>query len=284
MGCCKRNKIKYQCDEIATSDSITYNTALPEWSSLTTCVSVEDTLNEIYTALDEKVAELDFSNIGSCLEIDKPKQTISSILETLVTEICTLKEESIKLQDTFDISKLNLSCFEEQCEAKINTLPELLQQIVDAVCPGYEGSFFFMIDTDKTEVDYVLTDCESVTKSYSVSSLRGSSNQPWDVDWSSVPDWISVYTTQDSITLVIDDFCENVIGIDNYSFSIDNGKQLVNINAPWTGFNRTYSVDSYKNASLHPWVIQTPIQNSLHPNWVNINNTQSSITISIDEI
>lgn len=136
MECNTDNKLKYRCGSITPSECVSYETTLPEWSELEGCVTVEESLTEIYKKLTEIAANLEVSDgMPDCITYSSGDQTIASVLRDLAEEICSIKATLNLSPTTFDVNSINLKCLQEnECGNQVSDLTELLQAIVDNLC------------------------------------------------------------------------------------------------------------------------------------------------------
>ena len=280
MGCCSKNRVKYQCDVETASDCVSYNTQLPEWSSLSTCVSADEALNEIYSNISGILSDIDISDINDCSDYSSDEKTIPTVLANLATEVCNLKEQLSQSSEAFDITRLNLGCLEEECEAKITTFPELIQTIVDKLCPGWEDVFLFKISNSEAQINWSIGMIGG-TVTYPVSSLRNSDTHPWLVQSKIInpshPEWVTVNKTQSAITLSVGEY--NTLA--SYIFTIDNSSEGISLYKSRAAVTSTHTILSTMDGNLKDWNILGLADNPLHPSWVTVTKTQSSISLNI---
>ncbi len=136
MGC--SDKIRQRCGVKTYAPCVDYEKEIPNWSNLSdeTCVSVEDTIDDLYTNVGDIKEEIDLSGLGGqCLTyIADPK--VKDILKKYEDEICLLKEQVLTLQTTavcnIDVTQcgIDLSSLEDNCNNPITTLGQLLAYLV----------------------------------------------------------------------------------------------------------------------------------------------------------
>ena len=136
MACNTDNQLKYRCGSITPSECVVYDSDLPSWSELEGCVTVEESLTEIYKKLTELSEAVQIEDLPNCIELPAGEQTLSSVLLGLATEICAIKDKISSAPTTFDVSKLAISseCLVDECGAPISDLTTLLQVIIDKLC------------------------------------------------------------------------------------------------------------------------------------------------------
>lgn len=132
--------IKHTCGNKQRAICVHYDTELPDFSKLKdeTCVTIEETTEELYKLIARLREGLDLKNLGSCLsyEVPKDKLTVAIALEVLEREICKLKNGSQggNSSTSFDVSKLDLKCLQSPCDTGIRSLQDLLQAIINKIC------------------------------------------------------------------------------------------------------------------------------------------------------
>lgn len=135
-------KIKYGCD-VQRATCTLYETALPEFSSITDCPDIDATTTELYSLVGDIREENDLSNLGeNCITytLVSGKLPVKNALLKLEEEVCALKEEieTLKTTDVLDrpITGLGLdtSCLTDSCGESISTYKELFQALIDKVC------------------------------------------------------------------------------------------------------------------------------------------------------
>ncbi len=139
MSC--NDKIKQRCGVRVYAPCVDYEKEIPGWSDLSgeTCVTVEDTIEDLYTNVGGIKDEIDLSALGQlCLTYVPVGQTakVKNILEKYEEEICLLKEQVLTLQTTavcdMDVTQcgIDLTGLEDSCNNPITTLGQLLQYLV----------------------------------------------------------------------------------------------------------------------------------------------------------
>ena len=138
MECNTDNKLKYRCGSITPSECVSYETTLPEWSVLEGCVTVEESLTEIYKKLTEIADSLVISDdMPTCLNYSSGEQTIASVLMDLANEICAIKNILDSAPNTFNVNTINTKCLTDtECGEEVSDLTGLLQVIIDNLCPS----------------------------------------------------------------------------------------------------------------------------------------------------
>lgn len=124
------------------ADCTVYEQTVNEYSSLddTTCLSVEETIQDIYNQLD---TQLNLTELGNeCLTYTRigGKLYTKEVLLTMEAEICALKEEVENLKTiTFCDTPINqcgldFKCLEETCGGEIVTFKDLMQSLINKSC------------------------------------------------------------------------------------------------------------------------------------------------------
>lgn len=143
---CGSNKKKYKCDGRHSASCTFYESDLPDDSSLKeeSCVTTEETTKELYSWVSELRKSLDKKKIkGECIGFDNDNQDIFELLNILIEGRCdTIEGEDSqgdgnnKSISIFDIGlgNLDLSCVPSECSDKINTLGDLLKEIICKKC------------------------------------------------------------------------------------------------------------------------------------------------------
>lgn len=144
------NKKKWGCGGIEHNSRCTvYEGVLPEWSEYKEdekCPSLHDTTAELYSEIDKLKTELDFSDIESCcIEIETDPETGTPTPKTVTSSIIKYTEEVLCKDECESMCDINISgygldfkCLQDPCGAPINKLSQLLQIIIDKVCPDEE--------------------------------------------------------------------------------------------------------------------------------------------------
>ena len=141
MGRCS-DKIKHTCGDSLKAECVDYEGNVNSQSELLndSCLSVEDTTQDIYNQLEE----IDVSDINNeCLEYDeneKGKIEIKTVVKKHGDEICSIKEtiDTIKSEAFLDLnianSGLNFLCLETECETSIQTVRDWIQAVTNRLC------------------------------------------------------------------------------------------------------------------------------------------------------
>ena len=95
MSC--TDKITRRCKKVyaACTD---YQTALPEFSTLTDCVSIEETTAELYELVGEIKTELDLTALDAdCLTLPTTPNLVN-VLQLFITTFCAMETQISELQ------------------------------------------------------------------------------------------------------------------------------------------------------------------------------------------
>lgn len=139
MNC--RGEVKQKCGVKIYAPCVSYEKSIPDWSGLSgeTCVSAEDTINDLYENVGSIKEEINLSALGQqCLTYVPVGQIpkVKDILKTYEDEICLLKSQILTLQTTaicdanIESCGIDLSGIEDSCNNPIQTLGQLLNYIV----------------------------------------------------------------------------------------------------------------------------------------------------------
>jgi hypothetical protein len=87
-------KIKDLCDGKTYATCVEYQTELPSFSKLPTdeCISVDESLTDLYTLIGDIKAEIDVTNIVSdCITLTTPKSP-KSLISQMYTKMCAMED------------------------------------------------------------------------------------------------------------------------------------------------------------------------------------------------
>ena len=144
MGCEK--KIKYTCGTKVPSPCVSYELDVPDISKLNeeTCVTVEETTEDIYKLLESIKKSIDLSKFDKgCLDIDTQKNsysnenefTVVDVLGALKNKVCNTTETN-KDEDNiaFILENLDYKCLKTKCDTKPGNLFQFFQLLIDNIC------------------------------------------------------------------------------------------------------------------------------------------------------
>ncbi len=136
------DKLKQRCPKVY-ANCTSYESGVNEASSLKddSCLTIEETTQDIYNQLDAQNEGLDLSALGEgCLDYTKTdgKYLVKDVLKKFEEKLCEAEEASStsSLAET-SISSwgLDLECLQDSCGTQnINTLKDLLQAIITKIC------------------------------------------------------------------------------------------------------------------------------------------------------
>ena len=84
------DKIKQRCKKVFSACTM-YEKDLPEFSSLTDCISIEDTTEELYELVGEIREDLNYENIDFECLTEPSEINTNSLFQLLITKICELE-------------------------------------------------------------------------------------------------------------------------------------------------------------------------------------------------
>lgn len=139
MSC---HKVKNTCEKPHPAECVSYETDLPESSSLfgDDCLSIEDTTTDLYSRTETLIDEIDLSELGlDCLTYvqEGGKTIVKNVLIKYEEEICTLRQEveDLKSRVICDIPltdcNLSYGTLIDSCGAQPSTLKDLLQVLIN---------------------------------------------------------------------------------------------------------------------------------------------------------
>lgn len=138
-----RNKIEHTCSR-SYAACVEYQKPLPTFSNLTSCASVEETIEELYEIGGDLKSEVELSALGNlCLTyvLDADgKKIVKNVLLKHEQELCALKAKIAELENrqlcdipiTDCIS--DFSCLELPCNNTIVTLKDWMMAMQNKVC------------------------------------------------------------------------------------------------------------------------------------------------------
>lgn len=139
MGC-RTNNLKHNCGSSKQNARCTfYEGDLAEFSELKECITIEETTEELYEAVQEIKDSIDLSELGKdCLDYSEFQQgkelQVSEVLMTFENEICDLKEKKVEGGSNIDFNKLDFKCLTDPCNNVIDTEQKIIQLLIDEIC------------------------------------------------------------------------------------------------------------------------------------------------------
>ena len=141
MGC--GNKIKETCGDTMYATCVDFEGTLGVNTKITdSCVTIEETTEDLYVITDEVIAGLDTTELGQlCMTypleggVVKPKAVFKA-LEAKVCELDTALQNLNNLKE-IDITSWNLidlGCLSDACSNPIITLGEWVQAVTTQIC------------------------------------------------------------------------------------------------------------------------------------------------------
>lgn len=138
-----RNKIEMTCSK-SYAACVEYQKVLPAFSNLTSCASVEETIEELYEIGGDFKSEIELSALGNLgltyiLDADG-KKIVKNVLLKYEQEISALKTkiETLENRQLCDIPITDclsdFSCLELPCNNTIITLKDWMMAIQNKVC------------------------------------------------------------------------------------------------------------------------------------------------------
>ena len=142
MGC--GNKVKETCGDVMYATCVDFEGNLGVNTKITeSCVTIEETTEDLYLITDEIIEGLDTSNLGNlCLTYATTGGTIlpKTVLEVHEQKLCELDQKFLDLNDleNLDISGWNVDfgCLEDACNNPVLTLGGFAQAVQQAICDG----------------------------------------------------------------------------------------------------------------------------------------------------
>lgn len=135
------SKIKQKCGVQGYSTCIKYEKEVSDWSPLSNedCLSLEDTVGDLYDEATRVREEIDLSELGQQCLTYVPNGQVAKVKDILIKyeeEICSLKEQVMELQTTAicDMSVescgIDLTGLEDSCNNPIQNLSQLLSYLL----------------------------------------------------------------------------------------------------------------------------------------------------------
>lgn len=142
MGC--GNKVKETCGDVIYATCVDYEGTLGDNTKITdSCVTIEETTEDLYAITDEIISNLDTSGLGNlCLTYPTTGGNVlpKTVLEVYEEKICEFEQKFTDLNDleNLDISSwnVNFGCLEDSCNQPVLTLGGFAQAVTDAICDG----------------------------------------------------------------------------------------------------------------------------------------------------
>lgn len=139
MAC--NNKVSQKCGSTVYAPCVKYELEVPEISSLFEegCLSVEDTIDDIYNLVDDVYEGINLSGLGTKCLTYIPAAKVKDILIKYEDEICTLKTKVQTLETTAICDTLITSCdldltgIVDQCENPVTTVGQLFNYILTQI-------------------------------------------------------------------------------------------------------------------------------------------------------
>ncbi len=137
------DKVKETCGENVYATCVDFEGTLGANTKITdSCVTIEETTEDLYQITDEIIDGLDTSGLGTlCLTypLTGGVVLVKSVLETHEAKLCELETSIADLSDLQNVditgwTGLDLSCLNGVCATPPQTLGELLQALTDQVC------------------------------------------------------------------------------------------------------------------------------------------------------
>jgi hypothetical protein len=139
MGNCN-NKIKNTCGGRTFAGCVDYEGDLPEFTTVGSCPTIEETTEEIYKEVDEIRTATNLSGLGElCLSytLVDGKVIVKNALAKFEQEICSLKQQILILQTTSICNTSIVPCNLEwgdlvnECGLQPQTLGQTLQLLIN---------------------------------------------------------------------------------------------------------------------------------------------------------
>lgn len=137
MGCCTDNQKKFNCGKKTEASCVFYKGYIPEYSELDSCVTIEETTEELYRNQENILKSIDTSELGDdCLDYAKTEVEGKSVI--LVKDVLRVLEEKVcDLMDTKEVDdslQLDFKCLVSPCGSEIESLKDLLQVLINEIC------------------------------------------------------------------------------------------------------------------------------------------------------
>lgn len=112
MGNC--TKIKHTCNGEQYATCVHYEVALPNFSQLTDCVSIEETTEELYSLVGEIREQINLSTLeADCLTLPL-NITVENFSQYLINVICDMKDTIATQQSTIVTMQGQIALLQEQ--------------------------------------------------------------------------------------------------------------------------------------------------------------------------
>ncbi len=181
MGC--GNKVKETCGDTMYATCIDFEGTLGvNTKIIDSCITIEETTEDLYVITDEIIAGLDTTNLGNlCLTYPTTGGNIlpKTVFEVHEAKLCELDQKFIDLNDleNLDISSWNVDfgCLEDACNNPVLTLGGFAQAVQQAICDGIipptQETQPRVVSGTITGTDLILTRDDSSILTVDVSSL-----------------------------------------------------------------------------------------------------------------
>ena len=142
------NKTKNTCGEKGYATCVYYEKAVPDFSELEDCITLEETTEELYKIVKDLREQIDLSKLGKCDDLDyvldgeNNRIIVKNVLLKYEEEICALKAKVEELE-TKNISEMLIAdwgldfpegCLTLPCDNSIATVKDLFQAIINKTC------------------------------------------------------------------------------------------------------------------------------------------------------
>lgn len=143
------NKTKNTCGEKGYATCVYYEKAVPDFSELEDCITLEETTEELYKIVKDLKEQVDLSALGNVDGCDvvyaldgDDRIVVKNVLLKYEEEICALKAKVEELE-TKNISEMLIAdwgldfpegCLTLPCDNSIATVKDLFQAIINKTC------------------------------------------------------------------------------------------------------------------------------------------------------
>lgn len=110
-----QDKIKQRCKKVS-AECVSYDRELPSFSTLTDCITIADTTEELYDFVGEIKTLLDLSDLESCESLPTTRTPLT-VFQKILDMICTQKSTIENMQGT------------------IETLQQQIEDLQNSTCP-----------------------------------------------------------------------------------------------------------------------------------------------------
>jgi len=122
-----------------SSSCVVYEGGLPSWTNLSVgCATLDDVVSNMYSEIGKLQNATNIELLNTCLDYGGDF-SLSNVVGVLDGEVCGLKSFQNSVESgILDISNWNidLKCLEGECAHNIQTIKDLIQALVNKVCPN----------------------------------------------------------------------------------------------------------------------------------------------------